>query len=52
MTLSIRAARPGEASLVLQFVRELAEYEKALARVRRDRGDAGYCVVRREADHL
>ena len=28
MSLSIRAARPGEASLVLQFVRELAEYEK------------------------
>src|SRR6266446_6643233 len=25
--LSIRAARPGEAPLVLQFVRELAEYE-------------------------
>lgn len=28
MTLSIRPARPGEASLVLGFVRELAEYEK------------------------
>ena len=28
MTLSIRPARPGEAGLVLQFVRELAEYEK------------------------
>jgi GNAT superfamily N-acetyltransferase len=28
MTLSIRAARPGEAPLVLQFVRELADYEK------------------------
>jgi GNAT superfamily N-acetyltransferase len=28
MTLSIRPARPGEAPLVLQFVRELAEYEK------------------------
>jgi GNAT superfamily N-acetyltransferase len=27
-SLAIRAARPGEASLVLQFVRELAEYEK------------------------
>ena len=26
--LSIRAARPGEAALALQFVRELAEYEK------------------------
>jgi len=28
MSLSIRPARPGEASLVFQFVRELAEYEK------------------------
>jgi diamine N-acetyltransferase len=28
MTLSIRPARPGEAALVLQFVRALAEYEK------------------------
>jgi GNAT superfamily N-acetyltransferase len=28
MTLSIRPARKGEAALVLQFVRELAEYEK------------------------
>ena len=28
MTLVIRAARPGEAGLVLQFVRELADYEK------------------------
>ena len=28
MTLSIRAARPGEAPLVFSFVRELAEYEK------------------------
>jgi GNAT superfamily N-acetyltransferase len=28
MTLSIRPARPGEAGLVLQFIRELAEYEK------------------------
>jgi GNAT superfamily N-acetyltransferase len=28
MSLSIRSARPGEAGLVLQFVRELAEYEK------------------------
>jgi GNAT superfamily N-acetyltransferase len=30
MTLTIRPARPGEAALVLQFVRELAEYEKLL----------------------
>lgn len=28
MTLLIRSARPGEAALALQFVRELAEYEK------------------------
>ncbi|MDE2378975.1 GNAT family N-acetyltransferase [Bradyrhizobium sp.] len=28
MSLLIRAARPGEAGLVLSFVRELAEYEK------------------------
>ena len=28
MSLSIRRARPGEAGLVLEFVRELAEYEK------------------------
>jgi GNAT superfamily N-acetyltransferase len=28
MALSIRPARPGEAALVLQFIRELAEYEK------------------------
>ena len=27
-SLAIRAARPGEAALALQFVRELAEYEK------------------------
>jgi GNAT superfamily N-acetyltransferase len=30
MSLSIRSARPGEAALVLQFVRDLAEYEKLL----------------------
>ena len=28
MSLSIRSVRPGESGLVLQFVRELAEYEK------------------------
>jgi len=28
MTCSIRPARPGEAALVLQFIRELAAYEK------------------------
>jgi GNAT superfamily N-acetyltransferase len=30
MSLSIRPARPGDAALVLQFVRELADYEKLL----------------------
>ena len=33
MTLSIRSARPGEAGLVLGFIRELAEYEKLLHEV-------------------
>ncbi|MEW6596528.1 MAG: GNAT family N-acetyltransferase [Pseudomonadota bacterium] len=33
MTLSIRPARPGDAPLVLAFVRELAEYEKLLHEV-------------------
>src|ERR1700726_2257397 len=33
MSLIIRRARPGEAGLVLSFVRELAEYEKLLHEV-------------------
>jgi len=33
MTLSIRPARPGEAPLVLTFIRELAEYERLLHEV-------------------
>ena len=33
MSLSIRPARPGEAALALQFVRELAEYEKLMHEV-------------------
>ena len=33
MTLTIRSARPGEAGLVLAFIRELAEYEKLLHEV-------------------
>lgn len=33
MTLNIRPARPGEAGLVLQLVRELADYERLLDRV-------------------
>ena len=33
MSLIIRRARPGEAGLVLSFVRELADYEKLLHEV-------------------
>src|SRR5207248_8598035 len=33
MSLIIRRARPGEAGLVLSFVRELAEYERLLHEV-------------------
>jgi GNAT superfamily N-acetyltransferase len=33
MSLTIRRARPGEAGLVLSFVRELAEYERLLHEV-------------------
>jgi GNAT superfamily N-acetyltransferase len=33
MTLNIRSARPGEAGLVLGFIKELAEYEKLLHEV-------------------
>ena len=33
MTVSVRPARPGEAPLVLSFVRELAEYERLLHEV-------------------
>jgi GNAT superfamily N-acetyltransferase len=33
MSLTIRRARPGEAGLVLSFVRELAEYQKLLHEV-------------------
>ncbi|MBV8840640.1 MAG: GNAT family N-acetyltransferase, partial [Alphaproteobacteria bacterium] len=33
MALAIRPVRAGEAALVLQFVRELAEYEKLLHEV-------------------
>ncbi|MBN9443061.1 MAG: GNAT family N-acetyltransferase [Bosea sp.] len=33
MTLSIRPVRPGEAGLVLGFIKELAEYEKLLHEV-------------------
>jgi hypothetical protein len=33
MSVTIRRANPGEAGLVLSFVRELAEYEKLLHEV-------------------
>lgn len=36
MTLSIRPARPGEAGLVLGFIRELAQYEKLAHEVEAD----------------
>ena len=49
MTLSIRPARPGEAALALQFVRELAEYEKLAHEVGGDRGDDRCGAVRRRS---
>ena len=39
MSLTIRPARPGEAGLVLSFVRELAEYEKLLHEVEASEAD-------------
>jgi hypothetical protein len=39
MSLTIRRARPGEAGLVLSFVRELAEYEKLLHEVEATEAD-------------
>lgn len=39
MTLSLRGARPGEAGLVLTFIRDLAEYEKLAHEVVADVGD-------------
>jgi GNAT superfamily N-acetyltransferase len=39
MSLTIRPVRPGEAGLVLGFVRELAEYEKLLHEVEAGEGD-------------
>jgi len=38
MTVEIRPARPGEAGLVLNFVRELAAYEKLADEVEADEG--------------
>ncbi len=37
--LSIRPARPGDAALVLQFIRELAEYERLLHEVKTTEAD-------------
>ena len=39
MSLNIRRVRPGEAGLVLSFVRELAEYEKLLHEVEATEAD-------------
>ena len=39
MSLSIRPARPGDADLVLRFIRELAEYERLLHEVKTTRAD-------------
>ncbi len=36
MTIQIRSAHPGDAALVLRFIRELAEYEKLLHAVEAD----------------
>ena len=36
MTVTVRSARAGQAALVLRFVRELAEYERALDEVEAD----------------
>jgi GNAT superfamily N-acetyltransferase len=36
VSLAVRSARPGEASLVLAFIRELAEYERLLHAVEAD----------------
>ncbi len=47
MSLTIRPARPGEAGLVLSFVRELAEYEKLAHEVEAteaDIADALFCA--------
>lgn len=38
MSVEIRPARPGEAALVLNFVRELAAYEKLADEVEADEG--------------
>ena len=39
MSLEIREARPGDAGLVLSFIRKLAEYEKLLHEVEASEAD-------------
>ena len=51
MSLLIRRARPGEAGLVLSFVRELAEYEKLLHEMEATEADIDAAVGRIE-QHL
>ena len=41
MSLAIRQAQPGDAALVLRFIRELAEYEKLESEVVATEGDIG-----------
>ncbi|TMJ50182.1 MAG: GNAT family N-acetyltransferase [Alphaproteobacteria bacterium] len=48
MSLIIRRARPGEAGLVLSFIRELAEYEKLLHEVEASEADIAEALF---ADH-
>ncbi len=39
MTIAIRPAEPKDAALILRFIRELAEYERALEQVRASEAD-------------
>jgi GNAT superfamily N-acetyltransferase len=48
MSLIIRRARPGEAGLVLSFIRELAEYERLLHEVEASEADIAEALF---ADH-
>lgn len=41
MTIAIRSAQPGEAPLILGFIRELADYERLLPEVRATEADIG-----------
>jgi len=46
MSITIRRARPGEAGLVLSFVRELAQYEKLLHEVEATEADIDQALLR------